>query len=315
MSDFAFVFPGQGSQSVGMLSDLAARHPEVQATFVEASEALGEDLWTLSQSGPAERLNQTAITQPVMLAGGIATWRVWQSLGGRAPRLLAGHSLGEYAALVAAGSMNFGDAIKVVAERGRLMQAAVPEGQGAMAAILGLDDEVVEALCREVAEGQVVSAANYNSPGQLVIAGEATAVERAMHSAKEAGARRAVILPVSVPSHCALMKPAAEQLAATLAEVEIGPPSIPVLHNVDVQSRMEGASIREALVAQMHSPVRWTATVRALAEAGIDRVAECGPGRVLAGLGRRIERSLNWAALEDPEQITSCAAEWDQSGN
>jgi len=303
MSQLAFVFPGQGSQSVGMLGAMAERHQGVQATFQEASEALGFDLWALVEGGPEARLDQTTITQPAMLAADIAVWRLWCEQVTVRPSVLAGHSLGEYAALVASGAMEFGDAIRVVARRGELMQSAVADGQGAMAAILGLDDEVVEALCREAAEDQVVAPANYNSPGQLVIAGEASAVERAIHLAKEAGARRAVILPVSVPSHCALMQPAAEALAAALDAITIESPGIPVLQNVDVRSHTESDAIRQALVEQMHSPVRWSATIRAMAEKGITRLAECGPGRVLSGLGRRIDRSLEWLPLDDPEGL------------
>jgi len=310
MSDYALVFPGQGSQTVGMLSALVERHPDMKTTFDEASEVLGYDVWRLTQDGPAEKLGQTAITQPVMLACDIAVWRVWQRLSSKRPSCLAGHSLGEYAALVAAGALDFCDALRVVAERGRLMQAAVPKGKGAMAAILGLDDEVVEALCREVAEGQVVAPANYNSPGQLVIAGEANAVERAMLAAREAGARRAMILPVSAPSHCALMAPAAEQLGSMLATIEFEAAQIPVIHNVDVREHNTEEGARDALVAQLYSPVRWTATVRLLGSRGISQVGECGPGRVLCGLGRRIERELEWLAMEDPDQLESSAANW-----
>ncbi|MEN1727992.1 MAG: ACP S-malonyltransferase [Pseudomonadota bacterium] len=303
MSQLAFVFPGQGSQSVGMLQAMSEQYGQVRSTFEEAGEALAMDLWTLVSNGPEASLNQTAITQPAMLAADIAVWRVWQSLDGLRPTILAGHSLGEYAALVAAGSLEFPDAIRIVARRGELMQDAVADGQGAMAAILGLDDEVVEALCREAAEGQVVSAANYNSPGQLVIAGESDAVERAMHLAKEAGARRAVVLPVSVPSHCALMQPAAEAMQVTLAETAIKEPVIPVLHNVAVQSHSDAEGIRQALIEQLHAPVRWTATIKAMVAQGASRIAECGPGRVLSGLGRRIDRNVEWLPLDEPERL------------
>jgi len=307
MSQLAFVFPGQGSQSVGMLADLAEASTTIRATFEEASEAIDLDLWKLVSDGPGEDLNRTAITQPVMLAADIAVWRAWKEAGGEAPVLLAGHSLGEYAALVAAESISLNDALGLVARRGELMQSAVPRGKGAMAAILGLEDEVVEALCREVAEGQVVSAANFNSPGQIVIAGEAAAVERAMHEAKSAGARRAVILPVSVPSHCALMRPAAEALAEHLASIEISAPGIPILHNVDMATHDQAESIRQILSEQMYSPVRWTGTIRQMIAADIDRIAECGPGRVLCGLGRRINRETDWIALEDPEALAAAA--------
>lgn len=307
MSQLAFVFPGQGSQSVGMLADLAKASTTIRATFEEASEAIDLDLWKLVSDGPGEDLNRTAITQPVMLAADIAVWRAWKEAGGEAPVLLAGHSLGEYAALVAAESISLNDALGLVARRGELMQSAVPRGKGAMAAILGLEDEVVEALCREVAEGQVVSAANFNSPGQIVIAGEAAAVERAMHEAKSAGARRAVILPVSVPSHCALMRPAAEALAEHLASIEISAPGIPILHNVDMATHDQAESIRQILSEQMYSPVRWTGTIRQMIAADIDRIAECGPGRVLCGLGRRINRETDWIALEDPEALAAAA--------
>lgn len=304
MSKLAFVFPGQGSQSVGMLSALAGQSNQVRTTFEEASEAIDLDLWSLVTDGPDTELNRTAVTQPAMLAADIAVWRIWVDEGGAAPALLAGHSLGEYAALVVAGAIEFADAVALVARRGDLMQSAVKAGEGAMAAILGLDDEVVEALCREVSEGQVVSAANYNSPGQIVIAGDAAAVERALHEAKSAGARRAVILPVSVPSHCDLMKPAAEALRSSLEQVAIAAPEIPVLHNVDVARHDQADAIREALIAQMYSPVRWTTTIRQMVSEGVDQAAECGPGRVLCGLGRRISRDIDWLALDDPETLT-----------
>ncbi len=307
MSQIAFVFPGQGSQSVGMLAALAERFSLVRSTFEEASDVIDIDLWSLVTDGPEDELNRTAITQPAMLAADIAVWRIWRQEGGPMPAIMAGHSLGEYAALVAAGAIEFRDAVGLVARRGALMQSAVRVGEGAMAAILGLDDEVVEALCREVSEGQVVSAANYNSPGQIVIAGEASAVERALHQAKGAGARRAVILPVSVPSHCGLMKPAAEALRDSLEQIPVAPPGIPVLHNIDVAAHDQAKAIREALIAQMYSPVRWSSTIRKMVDDGIEKVAECGPGRVLSGLGRRISRETEWLALEDPEALLSAA--------
>jgi [acyl-carrier-protein] S-malonyltransferase len=298
----AFVFPGQGSQSVGMMQGWGDR-AEVRATFAEASDALGQDLWALVTDGPAELLNQTVNTQPAMLAADVAAWRVWQAAGGTAPALLAGHSLGEYAALVAAGALNFADAIKLVRLRAEAMQAAVPEGVGAMAAILGLDDDAVRAACADAAEGEVVEAVNLNSPGQVVIAGNKAAVERAMVLAKEKGAKRALPLPVSVPSHSSLMLPAAEKLLAHLQGVTISAPTIPVLHNTDVQSHDEPQAIRAALAKQLHTPVRWVETVQALKAAGIERVIECGPGKVLAGLNKRIDESLPAVALVDEASL------------
>jgi [acyl-carrier-protein] S-malonyltransferase len=298
----AFVFPGQGSQSVGMMQGWGDR-AEVRATFAEASDALGQDLWKLVTDGPAELLNQTLNTQPAMLAADVAAWRVWQTAGGSAPALLAGHSLGEYAALVAAGALGFTDAVKLVRFRAEAMQAAVPEGVGAMAAILGLDDDAVRAVCADAAAGEVVEAVNLNSPGQVVIAGNKAAVERAMALAKEKGAKRALPLPVSVPSHSSLMLPAAEKLLAHLQGVTIVTPNIPVLHNTDVQSHTEPAAIRAALAKQLHTPVRWVETVQALKAAGIERVIECGPGKVLAGLNKRIDDSLPAVALVDEASL------------
>ncbi|OHE58239.1 MAG: [acyl-carrier-protein] S-malonyltransferase [Thiobacillus sp. GWE1_62_9] len=298
----AFVFPGQGSQSVGMMQGWGERS-EVRATFAEASDALGQDLWALVTDGPADLLNQTVNTQPAMLAADIAAWRVWQAAGGAAPSLLAGHSLGEYAALVAAGALGFADAIKLVRFRAEAMQAAVPEGVGAMAAILGLDDDAVRAVCSEAAAGEVVEAVNLNSPGQVVIAGNKAAVERAMALAKEKGAKRALPLPVSVPSHSSLMRPAADKLLAHLQAITIAAPAIPVLHNTDVQSHADADAIRAALAKQLHTPVRWVETVQALKVAGIERVIECGPGKVLAGLNKRIDDSLPAVALVDEASL------------
>jgi [acyl-carrier-protein] S-malonyltransferase len=298
----AFVFPGQGSQSVGMMQGWGDR-TEVRATFAEASDALGQDLWTLVADGPVDLLNQTVNTQPAMLAADIAAWRVWLAAGGATPALLAGHSLGEYAALVAAGALGFADAIKLVRFRAEAMQAAVPEGVGAMAAILGLDDDAVRAVCNEAAAGEVVEAVNLNSPGQVVIAGNKAAVERAMALAKEKGAKRALPLPVSVPSHSSLMLPAAEKLLAHLQGVTISSPGIPVLHNTDVQSHADAEAIRAALAKQLHTPVRWVETVQALKAAGIERVIECGPGKVLAGLNKRIDDSLPAVALVDEASL------------
>ena len=297
----AFVFPGQGSQSVGMLNALAESYPLVQQTFDEASDAVDVDLWTLASDGPAEDLNQTFNTQPAMLAAGVAVWRVWRQLQGASPAMMAGHSLGEYTALVCAGAISFGDATALVAQRGRLMQQAVPKGEGAMAAILGLDDEQVRTLCDQAAAGDVVEAVNFNSPGQVVIAGSAVAVERAMELAKEAGARRTIALPVSVPSHCALMKPAAEKLQLKLADVAIETPAIAVIHNVSVSSESDVEVIRQRLVEQLHAPVRWVETVRKMQADGIGMLVEAGPGKVLTGLARRIDRKLNAVALFEPQ--------------
>jgi [acyl-carrier-protein] S-malonyltransferase len=288
----AFVFPGQGSQSVGMLTELAADFPLVEETFAEASSVLGYDLWKLVVNGPEASLNQTEKTQPAMLAAGVAVWRVWQSLTNIQPDYLAGHSLGEYSALVAADVMSFTDAIKLVELRAQSMQAAVPEGQGAMAAILGLDDDVVRELCQQAANNAVVEAVNFNSPGQVVIAGNTEAVTRATELAKEKGAKRALLLPVSVPSHCALMKPATEKLSAALAEVRLHEPSIPVIHNVNVQACSDEQGIRDLLAQQLHSPVRWVETVQYLSAQGVNTIVECGPGKVLAGLTKRIEKSI-----------------------
>jgi len=313
MTDFAMLFPGQGSQSVGMLAALAEKYDRIRQTFEEAGEVLGTDLWKTVCQGPEEVLNRTEVTQPAVLAGAVAVWRVWQDLDGPAPARLAGHSLGEYSALVVAGALDFRTAVGLVAERGRQMQAAVPEGAGAMATILGLDDEVVAAICREVAEDQVVVPANYNSPGQIVIAGHAAAVERALHECSEAGARRAVKLPVSVPSHSPLMQPAAEAMRGILADTDIRRPGIPVVHNCDVAVHEDAAAIREALVQQLTSPVRWTEAVRAIKETGIMDFAECGPGRVLSGLGRRIERQTRWVALETPEALEEKLSSFKES--
>ncbi|HHJ81291.1 MAG TPA: [acyl-carrier-protein] S-malonyltransferase [Candidatus Tenderia electrophaga] len=301
----AFVFPGQGSQSVGMLKDLAAEFAEVEATFKQASDALGYDLWEVVQNGPAEKLNQTDITQPAMLSAGVAVWRIWQARGGAQPVMMAGHSLGEYTALVCAGALDFRDAVKLVAERGRLMQQAVPAGEGAMAAILGLDDDAVIQVCTDAAEGEVLSAVNFNSPGQVVIAGQKSAVERALVVAKEKGAKRALLLPVSVPSHCALMKPAAEKLAKILADMEIRKPAIPVINNVDVQAQNSADEIRAALVKQLHNPVRWVEIIQAMAADGVDSLIVCGPGKVLAGLNKRIERGMSVQAVFNPDTLGS----------
>lgn len=297
----AVIFPGQGSQSIGMLAGLSDDYVSIRdEVYQQASDYLGFNVGHLIAEGPSEKLNQTQITQPVLLTVNYALWRIWSECIGQnmSPIALAGHSLGEFSALVASGCLRFEDGLELVALRGQLMQKAVPEGVGAMAAILGLPDDVVEAICREVAEDEVVSPANYNSPGQLVIAGHAPAVERAMLQAKSAGAKRAVILPVSVPSHCALMREAAQALGERLETMEMSPPKIPVFHNVDAAPSKDIEAVRLALVAQLAEPVQWTSTIKALAELGVECFYECGPGRVLTGLGKRIEKSAEWIALE-----------------
>lgn len=304
---FALVFPGQGSQAVGMMAAYGDS-PEIRQTFQEASDALGEDLWAMVADGPAELLSQTVNTQPLMLTAGVAVYRAWLAAGGPVPDVVAGHSLGEYSALVAAGVLKFSDAVPLVRFRAAAMQAAVPAGQGAMAALLGLDAEAVIAVCAEVAEGDVVEAANLNAPGQIVIAGSTAAVERAMALAKTRGAKRAVLLPVSAPFHCALMKPAAVQLAERLASVELNAPSIPVLNNVDVAVCSSATDIRDALVRQAYSPVRWIESVEAIAARGASAVIECGPGKVLAGLTKRIVRDVQGTALVDEASIQEAIA-------
>lgn len=304
----AFVFPGQGSQSVGLLSALAQVYPAVQRTFVEASDALGRDLWAISQAGPEEELNRTENTQPVMLAADVAVWRVWRAQGGAMPAYMAGHSLGEYAALVCAEAMAFTDAVRVVGDRARYMQEAVPAGQGGMAAVLGLDDEAVKRVCEQAAQGEVLSAVNFNSPGQVVIAGTAAAIARAVDAAKAAGAKRAVPLPVSVPSHCALMAPAAERMATRLKDVAIQAPRVPVLHNVHVRPEQSADAIRDALVRQIAAPVRWVETVQTLCAAGVDKLIECGPGKVLTGLNKRIAPDASHLAIVDPATLDQALA-------
>lgn len=306
----AFVFPGQGSQSVGMLGALAAAEPIVRETFAAASSVLGYDLWSLVAAGPAERLNETERTQPAMLAAGIATFRAWQARGGAAPDAVSGHSLGEFTALVAAGTLDFGAAIELVQFRGRAMQEAVPLGSGAMAAVLGLEDADIEAACREAARGAVVEPVNYNSPGQIVIAGETAAVARAIEAAKARGAKRAVLLPVSVPSHSTLMRGAAERLRERLEGVTVAAPRIPYYSAVDAKRHEDPDGIRAVLVTQLASPVHWTATVRALIGDGMTTLVECGPGKVLTSLNRRIERGpgLAFHALEDPVSIDAARA-------
>ena len=299
----AIIFPGQGSQSVGMLGELAAAWPLVGETFAEASDTLGMDLWQVVSQGPRELLDRTDITQPAMLAAGVAVWRVWNQAGGPAPAWMAGHSLGEFTALVCAGSLGFADAIALVAQRGRFMQEAVPAGAGAMAAVLGLADDQVVAVCAQAAQGGILEPVNFNSPGQVVIAGEAAAVERGIAAAKAAGAKRAILLPVSVPSHCALMRPAAERLAVTLAAITLEAPRIPVLHNVTVDAVADPAAIRERLVRQLYSPVRWVETVRCLADQEVGLLLEAGPGKVLTGLTKRIDDRLEALAVLDPKGL------------
>lgn len=298
-TNLAFVFPGQGSQAVGMLAELGSEFSVVRDTFAEASGILGYDLWQLVQQGPDSELNLTDRTQPAMLTAGVATWRVWQQRGGAQPALLAGHSLGEYTALVCSGALAFDSAVALVEQRGRFMQQAVPEGQGAMAAILGLDDDQVRNVCIEAAQGDVVEAVNFNSPGQVVIAGITAAVQRAAELAKKAGAKRAVLLPVSAPSHCALMKDAAGQLAGQLSEIAFTTPQIPVINNVDVECARDGAAIRDALVRQLYNPVRWVETIHYMMANHTGVIVEAGPGKVLAGLCKRIDRSLNALPVYD----------------
>ncbi|NCH55470.1 ACP S-malonyltransferase [Cronobacter muytjensii] len=309
MTQFAFVFPGQGSQAVGMLSDMAANFPVIEATFREASAALGYDLWALVQQGPAEELNKTWQTQPALLTASFALWRVWQEQGGKAPALMAGHSLGEYSALVCAGVIDFADAVRLVELRGKFMQEAVPEGTGAMAAIIGLDDDAIAKACEEAAEGQVVSPVNFNSPGQVVIAGHKEAVERAGAACKAAGAKRALPLPVSVPSHCALMKPAADKLASELEKITFNAPQIPVVNNVDVKCVTSPEAIRDALVRQLYSPVQWTKSVEFIAAQGVTQLYEVGPGKVLTGLTKRIVDTLTAAAINEPASLSAALAQ------
>lgn len=312
----AFLFPGQGSQSVGMMTAYESAADILKSTFSEASEALGYDLLDVVSNGPEERLNQTEVTQPAVLSAGVAVWRTWLNHDGPVPDFVAGHSLGEYTALVASGVLQFQDAVALVAERGRSMQAATPPGSGGMAAILGLDDDVLAEVCdRAAAEGPtgaVVSCANFNSPGQIVIAGSKSAVGRACELASEAGARRAIPLAVSVPSHCALMQPAAQHMTTVLQDVQLNTPEIPLLHNWDVSSHSSAEDIRTALIKQLTCPVRWTNTIQALIDSGISRFAECGPGKVLAGLNRRISRELETVALVDTAIITETIGKWTE---
>jgi len=301
----AFVFPGQGSQSVGMLAELSSSYPEVQSTFAEASKVLGFDLWQMVSEGPAEDLNQTHNTQPAMLAAGVALWRIWNAKSDVKPAFMAGHSLGEYTALVCSGVLAFDDAIALVAQRGKLMQEAVPAGVGAMAAILGLADEQVIQVCADAAQTEVCSAVNFNSTGQVVIAGHNDAVERAMVAAKEAGAKRAVKLPVSVPSHCALMEGAAEKLAEKMQSITFSEPNVVLLHNVDVAPHTQADEIRQVVKQQLFQPVRWVDTINALVDQGATTVVEMGPGKVLMGLNKRIVKSVEHFTVNNPDTLNT----------
>lgn len=297
--NLAFVFPGQGSQQVGMLAELAEQHSIITDTFAEASEVLGYDLWNLVQNGPAEDLNQTDKTQPALLTSGVALWRLWQQQGGAAPAVVAGHSLGEYTALVCAGAIEFKDGVNLVKLRGEFMQQAVPAGTGAMSAILGLADDLIAQACKDAEQGEIVSPVNYNCPGQVVIAGHKAAVERAMELCKEAGAKRAIPLPVSVPSHCELMKPAAEKMAAELANIEVKMPAIKVVQNTTAAAATTIEELKSNLLAQLYSPVLWTDSVQGMIEQGVENTVECGPGKVLSGLNKKIHRPLIVAAIND----------------
>ena len=304
-ANLAFVFPGQGSQTVGMLAEMGDQYPLIKQTFAEASESLGYDLWALCQQGPAEALNQTDKTQPAILTASIALWRVWQANTQVQPAFVAGHSLGEYSALVAAGSLSLAQAVKLVERRGQLMQQAVPAGTGGMAAILGLDDADVQAACAESAQGEVVSAVNLNAPGQVVIAGSAAAVERAIEACKARGAKRAMPLPVSVPSHCALMQPAAEQFAESLAAVQWNMPSIQLVQNVTADIAPDVATLEQNLLAQLYSPVRWVETMVLLDAQGVTQVVECGPGKVLSGLNKRCIKGVSTFNTDTPDAFAS----------
>ena len=310
-TQLALVFPGQGSQSVGMLAELSEMHASVKATFQEASDGAGADLWALSQAGPDEMLNRTEYTQPALLAAGVAVWRLWESQGGAKPSVLAGHSLGEYTALVAAGVLSLHDGAHLVRIRGQLMQDAAPAGVGAMAAVLGADDALVEAVCAEVSGAQVVVPANYNSPGQIVIGGDAAAVDAALAMLAERGVRKAVKLAVSVPSHTPLMREAANRLAETMAGLQWRMPLLPVVQNVDAKAHDSVDAIREALVRQLYLPVQWTGCVQALAARGVGRIGECGPGKVLSGLIKRIDKSLDARALGTPAEFAGAIEEWN----
>ncbi|PLW68917.1 ACP S-malonyltransferase [Pseudohalioglobus lutimaris] len=303
----AFVFPGQGSQKVGMLAAAHAEYSSVRDTFAEASAVLGYDMWELIQHGEQDALNLTETTQPVLLSSSVALWRAWQEQGGAAPALMAGHSLGEFSALVCAGALAFADAVSLVRQRGQFMQTAVPVGEGAMAAIIGLDDDRINEICAAT-EG-VVAAVNFNSPGQVVIAGYTASVESAIAALKEAGAKRAMPLPVSAPFHTQLMRPAGDRLAEAMATIEISVPAIPVVHNVNATTETDPDKIRDLLVKQIYSPVQWTGCVRAIIDNGIKDIVECGPGKVLSGLNRRIDKALVSYSLEEPEVLAAALKE------
>jgi [acyl-carrier-protein] S-malonyltransferase len=307
-ASLAFVFPGQGSQSLGMLAELGAQQSVIVDTFAEASSALGYDLWALTQNGPEEQLNQTDKTQPAILAASVAIWRLWQAEGGAQPAFVAGHSLGEYSALVAAGSLPFADAVKLVELRGQLMQQAVPAGQGGMAAILGLEDVDVLAACAEAAQGEVVSAVNFNAPGQVVIAGSVAAVERAIEACKAKGAKRAMALPVSVPSHCDLMRPAAERFAASVEAIAWQAPQIPLVQNVSAAVVADLDTLKRDLLAQLYSPVRWVESMVVLGDRGVTSLVECGPGKVLSGLNKRCVKGVSTYNLDTPEAFAAARA-------
>jgi [acyl-carrier-protein] S-malonyltransferase len=307
----AFVFPGQGSQSLGMLAELAELHPQIHDTFREASDGAGVDLWALSQAGPEEMLNRTEYTQPALLAAGVAVWRLWQQRNGAQPSVLAGHSLGEYSALVAAGALSLRDAAHLVRIRGQLMQDAAPAGVGAMAAVIGAEDALVQDVCKEISGTEVVVPANYNSPGQIVIGGHSGAVDRALALLAERGVRKVVKLAVSVPSHTPLMREAANRLSETMAGMQWHEPRIPVVQNVDAEIHDGVQAIRDALVRQLYLPVRWTSCVQALAAHGVTRVAECGPGKVLAGLSKRIDKAIDARALGTPGEFEAALSEFN----
>ena len=304
----AFVFPGQGSQKVGMLAEIAAAEAVVMQTFDAASEALGYNMWDLVQNGEQDALHFTENTQPILLTASVALWRVWQGRGGAAPAYMAGHSLGEFSALVCAGSLDFADAVKLVRARGQFMQTAVPVGEGAMAAVLGLDDELIVDICKQNSAAGVAEAVNFNAPGQVVIAGHVAAVDQAIAALKEAGAKRAMPLPVSAPFHTSLMQPAAEKLSAAIDAIEWRVPAIPVVHNVHGQTESDPAAIRALLVRQLYSPVKWVDCVNAMVAQGVSTVVECGPGKVLSGLNKRIDKALNSLNIEDPSSIDAALA-------
>ena len=306
--NLAFVFPGQGSQSVGMLSDLNGAHPVVKQTFDEASETFGQDMWKLAQEGPEQLLAQTEITQPIMFVAGVAAWRAWTAATDIRPALMAGHSLGEYTAYVCSESISLQEGVALVKRRGELMRDACPGGQGKMAAIIGLDDDKTQSVCADAAQDQVVQAVNFNAPGQVVIAGDSAAVDRAIELAKEAGARKAMPLAVSVPCHSDLMKPAAEELAEKLRATAIAAPMIPVVNNIDAKIELNPEQIREKLIVQLYSPVLWVASVNTMVEKGIDTMVECGPGKVLSGMNKRVSRSLSVSSIQDQAGLESTLA-------